>query len=142
MKKIMLLSITLLGFAAGTQAQGIFEVTKKNGSANGFDHIDQNTDSLGNTKMICTGPGYSKGVFDTPPNSTSKINYNKIMAYAENQIKQGKLSGSEVISMAQAKWEGKDMYNYTLRIVPIKLKKWSRIYVRFDEVRCQVFASV
>jgi hypothetical protein len=120
MKKVMLLSITLLGLTWGAKAQGIFEVTKKNGSAKGYDHITQHTDSLGNTTMTCTGPGQAAAEFVTPPNSTSKINYNKIMAYAESRIKQGKLSGSEVVSATMAKWEGKDMYNYTLRIEPIR----------------------
>jgi hypothetical protein len=118
MKKIMLFSMVLLGLSTISKAQGVFELTKKNGSATGFDHIKQSTDSLGNTKMICEGPGKMKAEFIKPPDDMSKTDINTVILFVDKQIKAGKLSGLAVVDGMLAKWKGTDMYNYSLRAAP------------------------
>jgi hypothetical protein len=118
MKKMMLFTLALVGLSTISKAQGIFELTKKNGGAKGFDHIKQTTDALGNTKMICEGPGNSKAEFMRPPDDKSKTDINTVILFVDKQIKAGKLSGLAVVDGMLAKWQGTDVYNYKLRAAP------------------------
>lgn len=118
MKKIMLFTLVLLGLSIISKAQGVFELTKKNGSAKGFDHIEQTTDSLGNTKMTCSNPGNAKCEFMAPPDYKAKNDINKVIGFVDKQIKAGKLSGLAVVDGMLTKWEGTDVYNYSLRAAP------------------------
>lgn len=118
MKKIMLFSLVLLGLSTISKAQGVFQLSKKNGSALGFDHVKQTTDSLGNTIMTCSGPGNTKCEFMTPPDYQGKADINKLIGFVDKQIKTGKLSGIAVVDGMLTKWKGTDVYNYSLRAAP------------------------
>ena len=115
---MLLFAIALIGFTTTSKAQGVFLLTKKNGSAQGFDHVQKITDSLGNTRMTCTGAGNTKAEFVKPPDDKSQTDINTIIRFVDKQVKAGKLSGVTVIDGMLTKWEGSDVYNYSLRIAP------------------------
>lgn len=124
MKKVALCAVALLGFTTVLKAQGNFQLTKKGGGADGFDHVQQTTDIHGNTTMICTGAGQDKGKYETPPPEfPNPVDMNKIISFVDDQIARGKLWGTATVEGMLAKWEGSDVYNYTLTATQPKEKK-------------------
>ncbi|WP_118976506.1 hypothetical protein [Taibaiella koreensis] len=119
MKRIIL-AAALLSFSLGVQAEGFFHLVKKNGSANGFNKIDQLTDAKGNTEMTCNEPGAMPAEFVKAPNSNDNTDYNKIIHYVDDAITAGKSSGKTTVEGRMVQWKGSDAYNYELTVAALK----------------------